>query len=128
MPIPPKTNQDSKLSEQSLDLHGIKILVVDDDADTRDFVAYLLEMYGASVTAVASPFDVLTSLTQSKPDLLLSDIGMPEMDGYTLMREVRTLLPEQGGQIPALSVCVRVACPLGTQRALCLRHGYAYRR
>ncbi len=104
MPTPPKTNQDSKLSEQSLDLHGIKILVVDDDGDTRDFVAYLLEMYGANVTAVASPFDALTSLTQSKPDLLLSDIGMPDMDGYTLMRQVRTLLPEQGGQIPAIAL------------------------
>ncbi|KAB8330328.1 response regulator [Scytonema tolypothrichoides VB-61278] len=104
MSTPPKRNQDTRASEQSLDLHGIKILVVDDDADTRDFVAYLLEMYGASVTTVASAIDALTSLTTTKPDLLLSDIGMPEMDGYTLMRQVRTLPPDEGGQILAIAL------------------------
>jgi PAS domain S-box-containing protein len=104
MSTPPKKSRDTKVSEQSLDLHGIKVLVVDDDADTRDFVAYLLEMYGASITAVASALDALTSLTQSKPDILLSDIGMPDMDGYTLIRQVRTLPAEQGGQIPAIAL------------------------
>lgn len=53
------------------------------------------------------------ALTESLPDVFLSDIGMPEVDGYTLIRQVRTLLPEQGGQIPGLANAS--ACAFGTQ-------------
>ena len=77
----------------------MKILVVDDDVDTREFIAFLLEQYGANVTAVASANEALAALTQSLPDILLSDIGMPEVDGCMFMRQLRTLSPEQGGQI-----------------------------
>ena len=104
MPTQPKTDQDREPSEQSLDLNGVKVLVVDDDESTREFVAFLLEMHGASVTSVASAGEALVALTQSKPDVLLSDIGMPEIDGYMLMRQIRTLPPEQGGQIPAIAL------------------------
>jgi CheY-like chemotaxis protein len=87
-----------------LDLHDVEILVVDDDADTREFVAFLLEQYGARVRAVGSASEALTALTQALPDVLLSDIGMPDVDGYMLMQQVRTLPPEQGGQIPAIAL------------------------
>lgn len=99
-----RTNQDSRCSEQSLDLNGLKLLVVDDDASTREFFTFLLELHGASVTAVGSAGEAFAALTQSKPDVLLSDIGMPEVDGYMLMQQVRTLPPEQGGQIPAIAL------------------------
>ncbi|AFZ24593.1 PAS domain S-box [Cylindrospermum stagnale PCC 7417] len=100
----PETNQESQQSRQSLDLSGVKILVVDDDVDTREFIAFLLEQYGASVRVVASAREVLTALTQSRPDVLLSDIGMPEEDGYMLIQQVRTLPPDKGGLIPAIAL------------------------
>lgn len=96
--------QDSQLPEPFLGLQGIKILVVDDDTDTRDFVAFLLEQAGARVITAHSALAALEILTQSQPDVLLSDIGMPEMDGYMLMRQVRALPKEQGGQIPAIAL------------------------
>ncbi|MEH1909459.1 hybrid sensor histidine kinase/response regulator [Nostoc sp.] len=104
MPNQPIVNQDSQLSEPSLSLHGIQILVVDDDTDTRDFVAFLLEQVGARVITAASALEALEVLTQSKPNVLLSDIGLPEMDGYMLMRQIRALLPQDGGQIPAIAL------------------------
>jgi PAS domain S-box-containing protein len=91
-------------SEPSLDLNGVEILVVDDDTDAREFVTFLLEQYGARVRAVSSAGEALTALTQSVPDVLLSDIGMPDVDGYMLMQQVRTLPPEQGGQIRAIAL------------------------
>ena len=104
MPTSAQINEDNKLSEPFLDLTGIQVLVVDDDADTREFVAFLIEQYGASVTTVTSAGEALFALTRSQPDVLLSDIGMPEVDGYMLMRQVRALPPEQGGQIPAIAL------------------------
>ncbi|MBR8838694.1 MAG: response regulator [Stigonema ocellatum SAG 48.90 = DSM 106950] len=100
----PNTHQHRIQSEQSLDLNGVKVLVVDDEQNTREFVAFLLELHGASVTSVASADEAFAALTQSKPDVLLSDIGMPNVDGYMFMRQVRTLPPHQGGQIPAIAL------------------------
>ncbi|HEY9797648.1 MAG TPA: PAS domain S-box protein, partial [Leptolyngbyaceae cyanobacterium] len=100
----PQTEQDIEQPEPSLDLHGVEILVVDDDTDAREFVTFLLQQYGARVRAVSSAGEALTALTQSVPDVLLSDIGMPDIDGYMLMQQVRTLPPEQGGQIPAIAL------------------------
>jgi CheY-like chemotaxis protein len=64
----------------------------------------VLEDCGAKVSAVSSATEALTTLVQLKPDLLVSDIGMPEMDGYMLLRQIRLLSPEEGGQIPAIAL------------------------
>ncbi|MEH1955594.1 hybrid sensor histidine kinase/response regulator [Nostoc sp.] len=96
--------QDSSDSEPYSNLNGVKILVVDDDTDTREFIAFLLEQYGANVTAVTSANEALAALAQSLPDILLSDIGMPDVDGCMFMRQLRTLPPEQGGQIRAIAL------------------------
>ncbi|HEY9601576.1 MAG TPA: PAS domain S-box protein, partial [Allocoleopsis sp.] len=112
-----ESDRDSKSPEFSLDLQGIEILVVDDDVDTREFVAFLLEQYGAQVRAVGSAREALAALSQSIPDVLLSDIGMPEVDGYMLMQQVRTLPAEQGGQIPAIALTA-YAGELNYQQAL----------
>lgn len=104
MPAQPTVNQPLQSSEQSLDLSGVQVLVVDDDTDTRDFVAFLLEQAGARVIAVTTAGEAFATLTQSQPDILLSDIGMPDIDGYMLLRQVRTLPPEQGGKIPAIAL------------------------
>ncbi len=95
---------EGEVDSNSPNLEEVRILVVDDDADSRDFIAFILEQDGASVTAAESAVEALQILAQSKPNILLSDIGMPEMDGYMLMRQVRTLTPEQGGEIPAIAL------------------------
>ena len=79
------------------------VLLVDDDADTRDFVAFVLEQSGAIVTTAASALEALQLIKQSIPDILLSDLGMPEMDGYMLMRQVRAL-ETAAKKIPAIAL------------------------
>ncbi|MBD2113884.1 MULTISPECIES: ATP-binding protein [Cyanophyceae] len=98
-------------------LKGLRVLLVDDEMDTRDVFSFLLEQAGAEVVAVASAAAALTALTQLKPDLLLSDIGMPNTDGYQLMRQIRTLPPEQGGTIAAIALTA-YAGELDQQQAL----------
>lgn len=99
-------NSDSSLLPQpsSLPLAGYKILVVDDEPDSRDFIAFVLEQEGAEVIALPTAIEVLQVIEQIQPDLLVSDIGMPNMDGYMLLRQVRTLPQNQGGQIPAIAL------------------------
>ncbi|MEH2233625.1 MAG: PAS domain S-box protein [Nostoc sp.] len=94
----------AELSTEETLLAGVQILLVDDQADVREFFSFALEQYGATVTAVESADEALQTLVQSQPDILLSDIGMPLMDGYMLLGEVRKLPPEQGGQIPAIAL------------------------
>ncbi|MEH2138710.1 PAS domain-containing protein [Nostoc sp.] len=85
-------------------LSNLQILVVDDDVDTREFQAFVLEQSGARVIAVASGLEVLQVLDRSIPDVLVSDVGMPEMDGYMLIRQIRSRPPHQGGTIRAIAV------------------------
>jgi len=85
-----------------LPLLGIRALIVDDEADMRELLVVTLEQYGAQVTAAASASEVLEKLPQYQ--LLISDIGMPNVDGYTLMRQIRTLPPDQGGAILAITL------------------------
>ncbi|MDZ7991362.1 MAG: ATP-binding protein [Nostoc sp. EfeVER01] len=98
-------------------LAGIQILVVDDDDDTRDFHTFVLEQAGAMVTAVTSAKEALQILAQSEPDMLLSDIGMPDMDGYMLMRQVKALQVNQAKQIPAIALTA-YAGEINQQQAL----------
>ncbi|WP_238845945.1 hybrid sensor histidine kinase/response regulator [Nostoc edaphicum] len=97
-------NYPAFLAPNSLPLNGIRVLVVDDDADSRDFVAFVLEQDGAFVIAVSSAYEALQTLAEVKLDVLVSDISMPDMDGYMLIHQVRNLIPEQGGQIPAIAL------------------------
>jgi PAS domain S-box-containing protein len=85
-------------------LAGFCILVVDDEADTREYFSFVLEQAGATVIRAASADEALQLLVQSTPDILLSDIGMPDMDGYTLMRRVRAMPCDRGGQIRAIAL------------------------
>ncbi|MEH2107822.1 hybrid sensor histidine kinase/response regulator [Nostoc sp.] len=87
-----------------LNLNGLQTLLVDDDKDSREFIAFVLEQYGAQVTEADSAHDALNNLGRAKFDLLISDIGMPDMDGYTLIRQIRKQSPEQGGEIPAIAL------------------------
>ena len=98
-------------------LDDIQILLVDDDTDTREFQAFLLEQNGAKVTAVASGLEALQILEQFIPSVIVSDIGMAEMDGYKLIQQIRSRLAIQGKTIPAIALTA-YAAELDQQRAL----------
>jgi PAS domain S-box-containing protein len=85
-------------------LRGLRILVVDDEPDARDLVAMVLERCGAQVTAVSSAREGLHVLSEARPDVLLSDIEMPEQNGYDFLRQVRHLPAERGGLTPAAAL------------------------
>ncbi|MBD2465398.1 response regulator, partial [Oscillatoria sp. FACHB-1407] len=85
-------------------LAGLHILLVDDEPDTRDFQAFVLEQGGAKVTAVASGFEALQALDQFTPDVLISDIGMAGMDGYALIQQIRSRLLHQDKLLPAIAL------------------------
>jgi CheY-like chemotaxis protein len=78
--------------------------VVDDEADTRDYLIAVLKESGAQVTGVASVSQALSEIGPLRPDILVTDIGMPGEDGYSLIQQVRALAPEQGGLIAAVAV------------------------
>jgi PAS domain S-box-containing protein len=98
-------------------LTGIQILVVDDDDDTREFHTFVLEQAGARVIAATSAKEALQVFAESELDVLLSDIGMPETDGYMLMRQIRALQPKQAKQIPAIALTA-YAGEINQQQAL----------
>lgn len=87
-----------------LNLQGLKVLVVDDEPDARELVRQLLTDSHAEVHTAASATEGLALLQRERPDLLLSDIGMPERDGYQFIRDVRRLPPHEGGRTLAIAV------------------------
>ena len=87
-----------------LPLQGLQVMIVDDETDARDFLTVALGQYGAKTTAIASAQEALEMLKEWKPDVLISDIAMPGEDGYALIRIIRSLAVEQGGQIPAIAL------------------------
>ena len=76
---------------QVLNLAGVKILLVEDESDSCDLIVWVLEQAGASVTAATSATVALNVLAHSKFDVMVSDIGLPDLDGYSLLKQVRTL-------------------------------------
>jgi PAS domain S-box-containing protein len=87
-----------------ISLEGVSVLVVDDDPDTLEVVKQLLEQAGASVQVAGSAAEALATLRRVRPDVLLSDIGMPGQDGYELIRQIRALDQEEGGRTPAAAL------------------------
>lgn len=85
-------------------LKNCRALVADDDNDSRDLVVFVLEQAGASVTSVTSGVNALQAISQADFDILISDIGMPEVDGYMLMRQVRSRYLHRHRQIPAIAL------------------------
>ncbi|MBW8875656.1 MAG: CHASE3 domain-containing protein, partial [Acidobacteria bacterium] len=88
-------------------LRGLRIVVVEDDPDSIDMVCALLAQSGAEVRPASSAAEGLAAVEQWLPDLLVSDLGMPEEDGYSLIRKVRALPAERGGQVPAVALSAR---------------------
>ncbi|GAX41209.1 PAS/PAC sensor hybrid histidine kinase [Tolypothrix sp. NIES-4075] len=99
-----KENKTEAENTNSLPLAGIRILLVDDEIDTRDFMSFLLQQQGATVSEASSASEALKAFAESTPDILLSDLGMPLVDGYSLISQIRSMSPEQGGEIPAIAL------------------------
>jgi CheY-like chemotaxis protein len=87
-----------------IDLTALKVLAVDDSEDTRELLTMVLAAYGAETHVAASGAEVLAQLAPFAPNVLVCDIGMPDMDGYALLRQIRALPEAQGGNIPAIAV------------------------
>ncbi|MDQ3374595.1 MAG: CHASE3 domain-containing protein [Acidobacteriota bacterium] len=112
------TDLETKLS---LSLDGLLILVVDDEEDTRQLLVQSLTFYGATVETADSAEEALTAIEDKNPDLLVSDIGMPGEDGYTLIRKVRSLSNDQHKNIPAIAL---TAFTRAQDRVRALTSGY----
>jgi CheY-like chemotaxis protein len=98
----PETFSDQKLKD-------LRILVVEDDRDTRDLLQTILERCGATVWTAESSSAALATMAQQVPDVLISDIGMAGENGYELIRKIRALEPEQGGRVPAVALTAYAA-------------------
>ncbi len=104
-------------------LGGVSVLLVDDCEFIRATVAQMLEHYGATVTAVASADRALEALMRERPDVLVSDLAMPDKGGYWLIGKVRALPPERGGATPAAALTGFTG---PEHRASILRAGFQY--
>src|SRR5205085_9568748 len=90
--------------QEAPDLAGIKVLVVDDEPDTRDMLRTMIEQLGAQVKVCASSDEALQVFHEWLPDVIVSDIEMPGEDGYKLMRQIRELPPKRGGTSPVVAL------------------------
>lgn len=102
--------------DKHLSLEGIHVLVVDDEPDSRELARRLLVQHQATVTVADSADEALSLFRKHRPDVLLSDIGMPEKDGYDLMRSIRALAPPDGS-VPAVALTA-LARPDDRKRAM----------
>jgi CheY-like chemotaxis protein len=93
-----------QLLERLPGLAGVQVLVVDDEASAREIIKAVLVQCGAEVRTVGSVTEALKAIADSQPDVLVSDIGMPDETGYELIAKVRRLDPEAGGNIPAVAL------------------------
>ena len=117
----PQPHDDVVASASPSSLKGAKILVVDDQPDARDLVKRLLEEVGATVLTASSAQEGLETIAKEPPSVIVSDIGMPEVDGYEFLRQVRKLPPKGGGATPAIAL---TAFARAEDRLLALRAGY----
>ena len=92
------------MTQMPQSLNGLRVLVVDDEADIREFITVVLESHGIRVQAVASAAAALEALEPFQPDVLVCDIRMPGGSGYDLMRQIRDLEAKEGGHLPAIAI------------------------
>ena len=117
----PPTDHTATAEAQRARLSGIRVLVIDDEDDARVLVRYILESRGATVLTASSAREALLLVEREKPRLIVSDIGMPEMDGYAFIQELRSRSFDRGGGIPAVAL---TAFARSEERHAALRAGY----
>jgi CheY-like chemotaxis protein len=116
-PLPLERSAHDASAAKRLDLSGLRLLVVDDEPDTREMLASVLEAHGAEVVQLADAIQVLQWLASGRADLLVSDVAMPLMDGCALIREIRRGSTGQSSILPAVAVSAH-ARPEDRHRAL----------
>jgi len=121
--LPPAAPESATMAALAGSLRGVNVLLVDDEADARDLFKAVLEGSGARVTAVGSGAEAYSSFTTSPPDVVVSDIEMPEENGYDLIRRLRGLPEERGGRIPAAAL---TAYARAEDRIRALRAGFQH--
>ena len=104
MAVESEEPQENELISSSPNLQGVRILIVDDEVDTLELLVFMLKEYGVQVRGVTEASEALLLISQWQPDLLLSDIGMPNVDGYMLIRQIRELESKLGRYIPAIAL------------------------
>jgi PAS domain S-box-containing protein len=106
IPIPAiRRREDSEPPEaHATSLEGLKVMIVEDEDDTREMLEQALQSYGASVLVAASAAEALQQIAGKEPDVLISDIGLPNMDGYELLLKIRSEMPEKLRNIPAVAL------------------------
>jgi CheY-like chemotaxis protein len=122
-PAPPANPDEGNSFAGLPSLQGLKVLVVDDEADTCELIGEVLKEVGSEVIACRSVKEALVALEQHKPDILISDLGMPDEDGYSLISKIRALPPERGGHIPAAAL---TAYARAEDRMRVLRSGFQF--
>ena len=103
------------------ELAGLRILVVDDQLDARELIHRVLEDSGAEIVTARTADEALRLVETHKPDVVVSDIGMPEVDGFELLRRIRALGPDRGGRVPAIAL---TALARSEDRTRALRAGF----
>ena len=122
-PVHPAHGEEVISFEGLPSLQGLKVLVVDDEADTRELIREVLKECGSEVIMSRSVEEALEALEQYKPDILISDLGMPDEDGYSLISKIRALPAERGGEIPAAAL---TAYARAEDRMRVLRSGFQF--
>ncbi|WP_428307319.1 hybrid sensor histidine kinase/response regulator [Lacipirellula sp.] len=102
--IHPAVAGDGQLSISRLPISDLKVIIVDDEVDARALVERMLGQHGVDVYTAGSADEALALIARVKPDVIVSDVGMPGVDGYQFMRKVRSLSDEQGGRTPAVAL------------------------
>ncbi len=117
----PQTPEPGARTLTVAELAGLTVLVVDDEADARNLIKRVLEDCGAEVITAGTASEALLAVESGKPDVLVSDIGMPDADGFELLRRVRALGADRGGRIPAIAL---TAFARSEDRTRALRSGF----
>jgi CheY-like chemotaxis protein len=116
-----QADQTSRRRAYGSPLRGLRILVVDDEPDARELMSSLLGLHGVEVTVAANVQEAMQRFTELPHDVLVSDIGMPEEDGYGLIRRIRELEVERPSSLPAIAL---TAYARPEDRALALSAGF----
>ena len=109
------------LPGRRVDLAGLRVLVVDDEPDTREMLISTLEAASAEVMGAADAEEALALLISAPPDVIVSDLAMPRMGGIDLVRELRRMQPDAGGRTPAVALSAHAR---SEDRALALESGF----
>jgi PAS domain S-box-containing protein len=106
IPIAVELQPPTPAVDNNKQLCGVKVLIVDDEVDTRELIAFILEEQGAEIEMAASAAEALNIFKSFQPNILVSDIGMPVEDGYSIVNKIRQYPYNQGGSVPAIALTV----------------------